>query len=791
VLFVVAIVAVFAVWASMRLRIENDLASLLPKGIESVRAMNELRDTFGGLGHLMIVIEAPDPRQSEAFADRLESKISSHPSVHYVVHRKPVGYFKDRLWLYADHADLLEVERRIEHALELEKKGVSPVFNDLMDFADEDDRIDLSFEDLIAKYRGRYGLGASAEAVSDDGTLRVLQVKLKNNPQSLDQTKKLLADFGKMEAELLSDSKFQGVKVGHTGSYQKMIEQAEFTRDEILRVCSIVTLLLFLILLAYFRDPLSALLISIPISVGVAWTGGFVALALGHLNVITSFAAAILAGLGSDYGIYLLSRYRRERASGRSFEEACRLAFSQTGRATYLSMLTTAGGFAALLLSKFSLFFEFGVVGAAGLVLSWIAMVVLLPAFLALEDRWRKSPKPLADWRFWGTLSKLFVPKFLGASVAVFALLCVVSLGGLGFVSKIHFDDGQVESRELSSYQLAEKIRPLFPLSTTPTVLLVKGQEPEREVVRAAQQALGKPDAVFDHVLGLSLFLPEDQSAKKDILERIRSKAEKVKKSFGPRKGEFLSSIDSSLESPPVTSESLPREVARAFRSPTQDDVFAVTLNPSFGRISAETMKAYREGVEKFRSDYHLNFTAADNTFVSNDLITMVEHEAPRIFSLFLIFLTGVLMLHVRPWRKGLLIAGHLISGLILLAGLLSVFSIELNIINIAMLPVILGTAVDSFLHLGESLEGAQDPGGVLREEVPSILVSNLTSLVGFGGLIFTSSAGIRSAGWVATLGILMVTLICTYVFPRSWLLAGHGPQAPDDAEDAEGVVEI
>lgn len=795
VLAAAAFLAVLSLWAARGLKIENDLASLLPRNLESVRAMNELRDAFGGLGHLMVVVESPDPARAERFADRLEREIAGHPEVHYVVHRRPVEFFRDRLWLFADTEDLLEVERRIEHASELEKKGVSPVFNDLMDFADEDGRIDLTFDDLIQKYRGRFGLGVRAEVATEDGTLRVLQVKLKSNPQSLDHTKRFLADVTRIETGLASREEFQGVTVGHTGSYQKMAEQADFTREEILRVCSIVTVLLFLILLAYFRDPLSAFLVSIPIFTGVAWTAGIIALGLGHLNVITSFAAAILAGLGSDYGIYLLSRYRRERAQGRSYEEACRLAFSQTGRATYLSMVTTAGGFAALLFSRFSLFFEFGVVGSVGLVLSWVSMVLLLPAFLALEERWRRRPaaegRPASP-----ALKRLldpFVPRFVARGMAVFGLLCLLAAVGLPHVSKIHFDDGQVESRALPSYRLAERIKPLFPLSTTPTLLLVRGEAAERAAVRAAQAAIGNhPENVFNHVLGVSSFIPEDQDAKKTVLKRIREKAERLERSLGKRKAEFISSVESSISAPSVTRETLPEDVRRVFQSPADPEVFAVTLNPSFGRVSAGTMRRYREGVEGFRRESGLTFTAADNTFVSNDLIALVEGEAPRIFSLFLVFLTAVLVLHVRPVRRALLIAGHLISALLLLAGALRLFRIDLNIINIAMLPVILGTAVDSFLHLSESLDAAKDSPGrgtadVLKAEIPAIFVSNLTSLVGFGGLVFTSSAGIRSAGWVASLGILIVTAVCTYVFPRSLALGGRGPGEPE-SEATEAV---
>ncbi|MCC6272582.1 MAG: hypothetical protein IT572_03860, partial [Deltaproteobacteria bacterium] len=63
---------------------------------------------------------------------------------------------------------------------------------------------------------------------------------------------------------------------------------------------------------------------------------------------------------------------------------------------------------------------------------------------------------------------------------------------------------------------------------------------------------------------------------------------------------------------------------------------------------------------------------------------------------------------------------------------------------------------------------------------VPAIFVSSLTSLIGFGGLALSSSAGLRSIGWVSILGLSIVTLVCVWVFPRLLLLEGAPGTEPD-----------
>lgn len=799
VLLLAVCVTLVSVLAARDLRVESDLVSFLPPQLESVRNLGQLKEGFGGSGFVLIVAEGATPEQTVRFADRLAGAFEVHPAVRYVDYRKPADYFLRRQWLYLDRSDLSEVERRVDRALDSGRKGLSPVFDDLMDFADPEDRVGLKLDDIAEKYRGKYGVDLrSSVLASDDGRTVVLRVKTRGNAQAFGTTEKMLADFRRIADEIAAAPGFREVRVGFTGTSPKMAEQASLIRNEIAGVSLLVTAVLTLVLLVYFRSVRAVLLVGLPVCAAILWTGGVTAVLLGRLNLITSFAAVILAGLGSDYAIYILTHYVRLRREGFSPGQAREEALSQTGFATYLSMLTTAAGFLALLFSRFDLFYEFGVVGVVGLVLNYLAIMLLMPALLVLMERhgWRSSRTDAgflsravrsAAERFWGRAYRAFVPSAPVVWVAALGILIALSSGSVRTVARITFDDGQIESRDLPSYKLADRIAPLFRQSGNPTVLLVRGAEKERETVRVLEDYLeARPKGgVFNQVVGLSSFLPDDVEGKKEILRKIRSKAALLPSSHLPSRNDFLKSLDDSLAAAAPDRGSLPEEVRRQFVSENDPALHAVYLNPSFARANDETMRRYHEGIQSLKRETGLSFEAADNTFISDEIVKLVQRKAPWGFLLFALFLSALLLLRVKPLRRAVLICLSLFASLVLLSAVLWLFRVKLNIINIAVLPVIVGTAVDSFIHLSQALMEKTFPDRVIREELPPIFVSNLTSMIGFGGLLWTSSAALREAGFIAVAGIGAVTVVCVLFFPKCLALLGLGGDV-EAGEEAE-----
>ena len=101
------------------------------------------------------------------------------------------------------------------------------------------------------------------------------------------------------------------------------------------------------------------------------------------LNVMTVMVTALTVGLGIDYAIHIIERYREE-LTHRSEQEALEMTIHQTGSALLISGLTTVGGFAVLLLSPMPLVRNFGLL---------TALTIVYAVLIALRQR-RPLPPP-------------------------------------------------------------------------------------------------------------------------------------------------------------------------------------------------------------------------------------------------------------------------------------------------------------------------------------------------------------------------------------------------------------
>ncbi|MCE9626263.1 MAG: MMPL family transporter, partial [Deltaproteobacteria bacterium] len=568
---------------------------------------------------------------------------------------------------------------------------------------------------------------------------------------------------------------------------------------EIAWISVLVTFLLLLVVVVYFRRYSAALLIGFPLMLSVFWTMALVYLWLGHLNMLTGFGAAILTGLGSDYGIFLLTRYYQERAADRGFKEACALAFGNTGRATFGSMVTTVAAFMALLFSNFRVFVELGIVGALGLLMNYLAMMLIVPSLLTLAHNWRGHQwfqwfhglDRLPNWRpFGGDGSwwvKLFTPKnaWLGTLIALG--LVAVSAFSLPSQTKIYFEAGQMDVQELPANRLYERVSKASYGTLKPGVLMVHSREDEARLLDYLNEQIRvhpKDELVYHKALGLSSFLPKDQQAKRENLARIQKKLARARLVNKDKKAEILEGMQKTLAQSNVTPEDLPIEVTRNFNPKDGSSNYAVLVYQSLPRTSSENIERYHDGIEKARRDSGIVFDPVDSVFIQWDLIKLIEREAPRGMGLILLFFAFFLFLTIRPAKRALTLFLNLVGSLVLLSGAMWLFDVHLNVMNIAVIPIVLGTGIDCFIHYSHRFDEERNLFEIVRRDVPAIFVSSLTSIIGFGGLVFSSSIGLRSVGWVSILGLALVTLVCVLVFPRLLLLESVSGEAAIPLKD-------
>jgi predicted exporter len=137
-----------------------------------------------------------------------------------------------------------------------------------------------------------------------------------------------------------------------------------------------------------FRSLPATVMSLAPLLMGVVWMLGGMA-ALGEsMNFMNIFVTTMIIGIGVDYGIHMLHRYRELRGAGEGELES---GLVETGKAIVLAALSTTVGFGSLSFSHYPGLQSMGKVAILGALSTALVAITVLPAFLVTARRWRKN----------------------------------------------------------------------------------------------------------------------------------------------------------------------------------------------------------------------------------------------------------------------------------------------------------------------------------------------------------------------------------------------------------------
>lgn len=164
--------------------------------------------------------------------------------------------------------------------------------------------------------------------------------------------------------------------------------------------------LVLLILLVIYRRPATVLLPLITIGVSIAAAQGLVS-ALTHIGMsVSSFTivlmTAMIAGAGTDYAVFLISRYHEYIRSGVDSDRAVQQALGSIGKVIGASAATVAVTFLGMIFTRLPAFTSVGPALAVSIAVAFVSAVTILPAVLVLAGRrgWIAPRRPLTD-RLW------------------------------------------------------------------------------------------------------------------------------------------------------------------------------------------------------------------------------------------------------------------------------------------------------------------------------------------------------------------------------------------------------
>ncbi|GAB1484194.1 hypothetical protein MASR2M78_30110 [Treponema sp.] len=179
--------------------------------------------------------------------------------------------------------------------------------------------------------------------------------------------------------------KFQdyGVTLKYAGSGYKSMVFADLILQGQISSLGISLAVVFLLVAFMFRSALLGLVAAIPVSIAMAVNFGVMGLLNLPLTTSTALISSIAVGIGVDYSIHFIERYRESLKETADPTASARFAMSLTGRAVFLNALIVIAGFMVLLFSVFPPNRQVGALVSLNMVTAFISTVTIM--FLVLR----------------------------------------------------------------------------------------------------------------------------------------------------------------------------------------------------------------------------------------------------------------------------------------------------------------------------------------------------------------------------------------------------------------------
>jgi hopanoid biosynthesis associated RND transporter like protein HpnN len=857
--------AISIVYAAFALSFEASMLQLLPKGAPYVVRYQDYSKEFGELDTVVIVVEGRATAESKTYAARLTGLLRQGPvGFHRLTYRTDPAQFQQSALLHLSVDEVRDVRDKILDRLDLmEGFAANPTLDRLIEginhqiakefvdrfldlgLGDEQSGTDLGvlralLEEISARadrpgpYRSPWGaffsLGAEdADAgyfFSKDKRLLFILADPVSDARGATSDKGAIEEIRRHITQLRSE--FPAVKVGVTGGPALASDEMTTALGDGKMATFLAVVLTLGVLLVAFRRPGQPFLMLAALGVSLAWSLGIIAAAVGHLTVFSVMFISIVVGLGIDYGIYFLFRYREELRGGPSADDALRRTATGSGPGILLGALTAAATFYVLMLAKFRGIQEFGFVAGTALIMALAATLTLFPALLMLAARRsarRSPPRSKAESRagrrdvprlealvrhpapvlltagfvtalsMWGargvdfdynlldlqakgTESVVWERHILGTEgrSSFSALATATSLAELR--RKHHAFERLDAVSDVDSALLlvpdrqTEKLEVIGEFAPQVAAIHVESPQPFRlEPLVDALASLGRRFDLAAAEAGPGGPPPEVQAMRTQISGLLR----KLRASERRRLETNLGGVQAQLRTDFARTVADLQESAKA-RLVTLENLPAEIRSQFVGKSGLLLMQIHpkvdiwgRDGATKFVEELRsVDPEVTGTPIITYEALQLMEqaYRYGTVYAILLLALLAALMIRRLPETMLTLVPPLL--GTAWAIGLMRLFGIKFNMANVWGLPLIIGASAEYGVNvLLRSVEARARGGPLLaRSTVAAVLFNGLTTIAGFGSLLVAHHQGMWSLGLLLTIGSATSLVATLLVLP-------------------------
>jgi RND superfamily putative drug exporter len=256
--------------------------------------------------------------------------------------------------------------------------------------------------------------------------------------------------------------------------------------------------LIFVLLASICRSPIAALLAIITIALVFATATSLIALLAGSAGLevgseVTSLLIVVLFGVGTNYILFFLFRYRERLRAGADARSAAAFAIGRVGPAIASAALIAMAAFLALMLSRFETFRSLGPALMIAVGVMALAAITLVPAIVGLlrtrvfwpSSNWRHAQPDSASARLGQTIAHR------PARVALVSGGALVLLAAGALVFSADYDIAARLPDDSESARAFVELEHGFPAGTpSPTQVFIRGGSRDRRRLHDLAQSL-------------------------------------------------------------------------------------------------------------------------------------------------------------------------------------------------------------------------------------------------------------------------------------------------------------
>ena len=567
------------------------------------------------------------------------------------------------------------------------------------------------------------------------------------------------------------------VKISSFGASQVSLTNSRQIKKD--SVWAILLSLVFIValLVYYYRNFKSILLIICTLSFGGLFALGLIVLFKNPVSLIAIGVASIIIGIAVNYPIHLISHFKRT--------EDKRQIIKEIVNPLLIGNITTVGAFLSLLFISSDAMSDLGLFAALLLVGTICFVLIFLPHFLG------KRPE---NWKT-GQLSFQKVAEFHPEkSPWIVTLILVLTVVFLFFSSRTSFETKMHKINYMTDEQRAsfDKLVAESDTSVQTVYCVAEGETPEQALrnYEAVSPVLSKmlSDSVITKLSGISVFVPSEETQRKRLAQwnefwSSRSEtfladfeAEVATSGFNPAAfDDFRTILATDYAPQPIDYfDPIVQDLASSYLVMEEDKtmVYSVLTVP----------KSCRERVEGTLNAVNSAIFAFTDTSVISRMVTALSGDFDYVLYIcgfivfaFLLFSFGRIELALSAFVP-------LTLAWVWILGLMGIFDMKFNIVNIILATFIFGQGDDYTIFVTEGVMYEYTYGKkMLAQFKNSIILSSSIMFIGIGMLIFAKHPAMRSLAEVTIIGMFSVVMMA-YVFPPlifRWLTTAKGQPRP------------